>query len=429
MTVDYNLTMQLKKVLVVGNGAREHALITKIKESPMLDKVYTTNLNFGRFAEYLDTNLENYLYTSSTCKTEGIDLVVIGQEEHLARGITDALMAEGIPVFGPTKNAAKLESSKFFAKEIAEMNGVPVAKYSFCSSINNLKKQIESVGSFPLVIKADGLASGKGVIVCETMGEALEAGEAMLNGLFGEAGRNIIIEEFLYGQELSYFVLVDGQTILPIGHARDHKQILYNRKKYNTGGMGAYSPVLLSKKTEQEILGKIVYPTINALSAINVQYRGVLFAGLMLTNSGPKLLEYNVRFGDPETQAILPRLNADLLDLMVKTLDGNLDRATISFKKEVCMSVVLATRGYPVSYETGYRIDNVEKALQNVEGLQILNAAVRYDAEGQMISNGGRVLNLVVSAPTLLECKRKVKRGLELIDWKEGVYLDELVVV
>ncbi|AHX11800.1 phosphoribosylamine--glycine ligase [Neorickettsia helminthoeca str. Oregon] len=420
--------MQLKKVLVVGNGGREHALISKIKDSPLLGKIYTTNPEFSRFAEHIKADPTNHLYLSSICKSEEIDLVVVGQERYLENGITDALTAEGVAVFGPTKNAAKLESSKFFAKEIAEMQGTPTARYAFCSSPNNLRKQIESIGDFPVVIKANGLASGKGVVMCGTMDEALQVGEAMLNGMFGAASKNIIVEEFLQGEELSYFVLVDGQTVLPIGYARDHKQVTHQGKTYNTGGMGAYSPAPISTKVEQEILGRIIYPTISALSSINIRYKGVLFAGLMLTNSGPKLLEYNVRFGDPETQAILSRLEGDLLDLMFKTVGGELDRASISFSDDVSLSVVLATQGYPVDYKTGYHIngDNLERAINAVDGLQIFNAGIKYDENGNMLSNGGRVLNLVVKGSSLNDCKRKAKQAIDIIDWKEGFCLQEL---
>ena len=418
--------MDPKKVLVVGSGAREHCIIWKIKQSPLLDCVYTTNKNFEEFATYIDIDLENHFLLAHACKERKIDLVVIGQENYLAAGMSDVLRSEGINVFGPSKNATKLESSKFFAKELCKAYSIPTAQYGHFTQQEEAEKYIEEVGA-PLVVKADGLASGKGVFICKSKEEAKAAAEELLvKKRFGQSGASIIIEEFLDGKELSYFALIDQNTVLPLAHARDHKQITKDGKIYNTGGMGAFSPVEIEEETEKQIMRQIIYPTVNGMLSLNVPYTGVLFVGIMLTKSGPKVLEYNVRFGDPETQAILPRLKTDLLDLMLKTTESNLRKAKIELHDCYCLSLVIANNGYPLGYNTGSVIENTDKAIAQVEDLKIFNAGMSKDAKGNILSDGGRVMNLVATGKNLEECKKNVYKAAKIIDWKDGFYIKDI---
>lgn len=422
--------MASKKVLVIGDGGREHALIWKIKQSPLLEEIYTSNKNFGKFATYIDIGTNYTLTLPCICKARGIEIVIVGQEKYLVDGIADTLSAEDIKVFGPSRNGAKLEGSKSFTKELCDIHEIPTAAYGFFTNSDAAKSYVKKIG-LPVVIKANGLAAGKGVFICHSFHEANSIVDAMFEGnngqgLFGEASKSIVIEEFLEGEEISYFVLLDGTTVLPLGCARDYKKIEYNGKMYNTGGMGAYSPVNLDPETEKKILGEIIYPTVTAMSEIGVIYKGVLFAGIMLTKSGPKLLEYNVRLGDPEAQVLLTRLKSDFLDLIIKTVEGKLNRAKVEFNDEAALCIVLASNGYPIGYSTGFMIKNVEDAVKSVDGVNIFNASIRYDEKGNMFSMGGRVLSIVATGKDLVECRERAYKAAEIIDWKDGFYLPNI---
>lgn len=422
-----NFKKESQKVLVIGNGGREHALIWKIKQSPLLEEIYTNNEHFRNFAKYLVINTEDFSELAFLCKNEEIDVVVVAQEKYLANGIIDVLTAEGIKAFGPSKNATKLESAKSFTKELCDMYGIPTAPYGYFTD-KALAKAYIANSNLPIVLKANGLAEGKGVLICKTIEEANVAIDQMLEGMFGTASNSIIIEQFLSGREISYFALIDGKTVLPFAVAKDYKQVIIDGRSANTGGMGAYSPVKLDSKLEKTIMRDIIYPTINALSEINVPYKGILFAGIMLTDKGPKLLEYNVRFGDPETQALLPRLENDLLELIIKTVDGNLRDEEIKFKNNASCCLVLASKGYPIAYNKDFMLpkDNIERAKSTIKDLEIFHAGVAINEQGNMFSAGGRVLNIVATDNNLAECREKIYKAAQIINWQEGFYIDNI---
>jgi phosphoribosylamine---glycine ligase len=345
--------------------------------------------------------------------------VVIGPEQPLVDGLADSLRNSGIKVFGPSKLAARLEGSKIFTKEICDQYNIPTARYQAFEDIKNAIKYLDVIGA-PCVIKADGIAAGKGVIIAEDKVQAVEAIKEIFEGKFGVAGKKIIIEEFLQGPEVSFFAVCDGKKSLFFATAGDHKKVGEGEVGANTGGMGAYSPSpLVSKSMEEEVMKKIIHPTLKAMNDKGSPFSGILFAGLILTKDGPKLLEYNTRFGDPETQAILPRLKSDLLELMLKVSEGNLNDYQIQFNDEVAISVVLAAKGYPEEYQKNTEIKNLINAENSSKNIIIFHAGTKKQ-DRKIFANGGRVLAVVALADNFKQARENVYKAIDLIDWQEG---------
>lgn len=413
------------KVLVIGSGGREHALLWALKKSPTLTKLYVTP---GRQAVenlgvIVNINIQNSIDVTQFCKKENIGLVIIGPEQPIINGLADDLTAEGINVFAPSQAAAKLEASKSFTKELCKQYGIPTAKYERFIDEKLAKAFVRSNKiKFPLVVKANGIAAGKGVVICHAENEAFSTIESMLvKKDFGRSGEEIIIEEFLNGEEVSFFVLVDGLKVVTLGCAKDYKRIGENEGQ-NTGGMGSYSsPSIISKDMEQKIIQKIIYPTIQALTNMGTPYRGVLFAGLMICKDSPKLLEYNVRFGDPETQSMLPRLDCDLLKLMLSVVEGKLNAKMVELNNKAIVCVVVASRGYPSDYQKGEVIKGLDE-IENIPGVLVFHAGTKWDESGNWISDGGRVLNIVGEGNTVEEAKSKVYSALNFLEWPGGTF-------
>lgn len=412
----------MKKILIIGSGGREHAICEQFKKSPQETKLFALPGNAG-IAELADIvsgiKIDEHDKIIQFCQKEKIDFVFVGPEQPLVAGLVDDLQKVGIRAFGPSKKAAQLEGSKIFMKQIAVDNDVPTAAYEVFfekdSAINFAKKL-----GFPCVIKADGLAAGKGVIIAQDLQEAEENIAEFFLGKFGEAGKKIIIEEFLDGFEASYFVICDGKNFVPLGFAHDHKKVGENETGPNTGGMGTFAPSpFINQEMEDEIIASTIIPTLSGLVNVGAPFVGILFAGLMIGKNGPKLLEFNTRFGDPETQVILPRIKSDFVDLIEAAIDGNLGQIKVEFdeeKKLVC--VVMCAKGYPESYEKGTEIKNLETA-KKVEGVKILHAGTAA-SEGKILANGGRVLNVVASSNSFKTAREKAYEAVDLIDWKEG---------
>ncbi|WCR58107.1 phosphoribosylamine--glycine ligase [Wolbachia endosymbiont of Ctenocephalides felis wCfeJ] len=416
------------KVLVVGSGGREHALLWALKKSPILTGLYVTpgRPAMGNFGILVDINLKNPIDVTQFCKRENIELVIIGPEQPIIDGLADNLVAEGINVFAPSQAAAKLEASKSFAKGLCKQYGVPTAKYE-CFVDEGLAKNfvLSNKIKFPLVVKANGIAAGKGVIICNTENEACAAIDSMLvEKKFGESGEEVVIEEFLVGEEVSFFALVDGLKVVTLGCAKDYKRANENNEGQNTGGMGSYSSSsIISKDMEQKIIQRIIYPTIQALNNMGTPYKGVLFAGLMICKDSPKLLEYNVRFGDPEIQSILPRLgeNCDLLNLMLSVAEGKLNTKAVELSSKATVCVVVASKGYPGDYQTGEVIKGLNK-IENIPGILVFHAGTKLDESGNLVSDGGRVLNIVGEGSSVEEAKSKVYSALNFLEWPGGFF-------
>ncbi|MDR2548032.1 MAG: phosphoribosylamine--glycine ligase [Rickettsiales bacterium] len=416
------------KVLVIGSGGREHALLWALKKSPILTGLYITP---GRRAMenlgiLVDINIRNSIDITQFCKRENIELVVIGPEQPIIDGLADNLVAEGINVFAPSRAAAKLEASKSFTKGLCKQYGIPTAKYE-CFVDEELAKNFVRSNKikFPLVVKANGIAAGKGVIICNTENEAFSAIDSMLvEKKFGESGEEIVIEEFLVGEEVSFFAFVDRLKVATLGCAKDYKRANENNEDQNTGGMGAYSsPSIISKDMEQKIIQRIIYPTIQALTNMGTPYKGVLFAGLMICKDSPKLLEYNVRFGDPEIQSILPRFdeNCDLLKLMLSVAEGKLSAKTVELTNKSTVCVVVASKGYPGDYKTGEIIRGLDK-IESIPGILVFHAGTQLDESGNLVSDGGRVLNIVGEGSSIEEAKSKVYSALNFLEWPGGFF-------
>ncbi len=417
----YNKT----NVLVIGGGGREHALVWGISQSPLLGDLYISHEICGapEVAQFIRIDCDNFLSVAFFCKQKRIDVVVVGPEKYLAGGLADALEPEGVLVFGPGKSGAQLESSKSFAKDMCRMNGVPTAKYGYFSDVK-LAKDFVAERGVPIVIKADGLAAGKGVVICHTIDEANKAIDEILGGKFGSAGSTIIIEEFLTGVEVSFFALCDGETIVPFGCAKDYKSISCGGVSFNTGGMGSFSPIEV-EGLDNVVMRKIIYPSVSSLANMGIKFRGVLFAGLMVTDDGPKLLEYNVRFGDPELQSMVVRLKSDLLSLIVKTAKGDLNGEVVRWHEDRCsVCVVMASKGYPVNYETGSVIKGLEK-LKGLDAVEVFHAGSKL-VDGKVIANAGRVLNIVAYDKTFGEARRKVYEAVKMVDWPDGFYIENV---
>jgi len=422
----------IKKILVIGSGGREHAICLAFKNSAknysQECKIFAIPGNAGtrRIAKNIENiEINDFKKIIKFCQDEKIDFVFVGPEQPLTAGIVDELQKNKIAVFGPNKKSAQLEGSKIFMKKIADENKIPTAKYqSFEDEISALEF-IKNI-NFPCVIKTDGLASGKGVIIAQNFDEAQKNIGEIFQGKFGEAGKKIIIEEFLKGFEASYFVICDGKNFLPLGFAHDHKKVGEGETGLNTGGMGSFSPsVKINEKLETKIIETIIKPTLQGMSKIGAPFCGILFAGLMINGEDVKLLEFNIRLGDPETQVLLPRLDCNFIELIESAIKGNLNRFKIKFfeeKKLVC--VVICAKGYPEDYRKGIEINNLafieeQLSLDNSDSLKILHAGTVFK-EGKIFANGGRVLNVVASASSFEEARKKAYELIDKINWQDG---------
>jgi phosphoribosylamine--glycine ligase len=410
------------RVLLVGSGGREHALAWALSASPLLTRLWVAPGNPGTaaLAENLPIPATDIPSLVAFARAESVDLVVCGPEAPLTLGLADACAEAGMRCFGPSRAAAALEGSKIFMKQVAEAAGVPTARWAAFADPAAARAHIARVGA-PVVVKADGLAAGKGVVVAATLAEAEAAvADAMERGVHGEAGRRVVVEECLAGEEVSFFALCDGQAAIPFAAAADHKRVGEGDSGPNTGGMGAYSPPpAFTPSIEAEVMERMVRPTLAEMARRGTPFRGVLFAGLMLTPEGPRLLEYNVRFGDPECQALLPRLRSDLLAALLAACDGELGGFSLRWSQEASLAVVLAARGYPAEPEFGSAIAGVEEAA-SVPGVEVFHAGTRRDAEGTLRAAGGRVLNIVATAPTLREARDAAYAAVDRIRWPGG---------
>ena len=417
-------------VLLIGSGGREHALAHKICQSPLLKNLFIAPGNAGTLGlsrqspvKNIDLDISNHGETIRFCKKNKIDLVVVGPEVPLVAGIGDDLKAAKILVFGPGKKAAQLEGSKKFTKELCKRMQIPTADYE---SFDNCKAALEFLHTrtTPIVIKADGLAAGKGVTVAKTIKQAEKAVYDCFAGQHGNAGTQVIIEEFLEGEEVSFFAVCDGRNFISLATAQDHKRAFDGDEGPNTGGMGAFSPApILTDELAKQVEIEIIAPTMLGMQELNASFSGVLYAGLILTDQGPKLIEYNVRFGDPECQVLMMRLQSDLLEILLASAKGDLSGINPVWLDNAALSVVMATRGYPGSYENGSKIGSLE-GLEN-GGVKIFHAGT-LQKEETLVANGGRVLNVTAMAPSISEARKKAYSIVEKIDWDKGFWRTDI---
>ena len=410
------------KVLVVGAGGREHALCWALAASPLVSELYCAPGSdaIAREATCVPLAIDDVAGIVAFCRDQGIELVVPGPELPLVLGLVDRLEAAGVPAFGPRAAAARLEGSKAFAKEFCARHGIPTAPFrTFTREQADAGRAYVRERGAPIVVKADGLAAGKGVTVAASVEEALAALDTAFGGAFGEAGATVLIEDCLVGEEVSLFALVDGASVLEFGTAQDHKRVGEGDSGPNTGGMGAYAPApCMTPELIERAMAEIVRPTVAAMAAEGTPYRGVLYAGLMLMESGPQLLEFNVRFGDPECQALLPRLMTDLGQLLQGGAEGMLGHMDLRWYPEHVMTVVMAARGYPGEYAKGSEIRGLDAAVE-VEGVTIFHAGTRIE-DGRVLAHGGRVLNVTASGATLEDARARAYAAIDCIDWPEG---------
>lgn len=410
-------------VLLIGGGGREHALAWKLGQSPELETLYCAPGNAGIFsiAKAAPVGVGDHAGVAAFCREAGISLVVVGPEAPLVAGLSDYLRSQDIAVFGPSAAAARLEASKSFTKAICRERGIPTAAYGHFSNRGEALDYARTQGT-PLVVKADGLAAGKGVIVCETLAEAEGAIEACFSGAFGRAGASVVIEEKLEGEEASFFALCDGTRALPLASAQDYKRAFDGDTGPNTGGMGAISPApMMTATLEGRIMGEIVAPTLDAMRERGAPFQGVLYAGLMITAEGPKLIEYNVRFGDPECQVLMLRLKSDLLPLLRAAAEGDLSKARLEWSSDVALTVVMAASGYPGEYRKGSVIGGLNEA-GKVEGVTVFHAGTSFSNDGSVIAAGGRVLNITAAGKDAGEARSRAYRAIAMVDWPEGIY-------
>ena len=408
-------------VCVIGSGGREHAICFKLKQSAKLNNLFCMPGNAGTamICQNLDVDILNFDEIYKTLKKHAIEVVVVGPEIPLVAGIVDYLENKGIKVFGPSMKASQLEGSKIFMKNFCKKFNIPTAKYFEVKSLTEAKKILSEFNA-PIVVKSDGLAAGKGVTICNSINEALDDIDEIMSGKF-QSSNKVIIEEFLKGEEASYFVITDGKNFQQVGTAQDHKRVGENDTGLNTGGMGAYSPsLIINKKIEEKILDKIIQPTINGMKKLGHPYTGILYAGLMIYEDEPKLIEYNIRFGDPECQALMMRLKTDLLDLINFTINQKLNEIKINWSENPSITVVAASQGYPGKFKKDIEINNLPK---NTESLneQLFHAGT-YEKNGRILSNGGRVLNSTVSLEDLKSSRDRALELLDELDWENKYY-------
>jgi phosphoribosylamine---glycine ligase len=407
-------------ILLLGSGGREHALAWKIAASPLVERLWCApgNAGIAAEAELAALDLADHAAVIAFCKAHAVDFVVVGPEAPLVAGIVDDLEAAGFKSFGPSKAAARLEGSKGFTKDLARANRIPTAAYERFHAAGPAKAYVRARGA-PIVVKADGLAAGKGVVVAQSAGEAEAAIDMMFAGEFGAAGAEVVIEEFLTGEEASFFALCDGTTAIPLASAQDHKRAFDGDAGPNTGGMGAYSPApVMTPALQRRTMDEIVLPTIKAMAAMGSPFKGILYAGLMIDRAGPKLIEYNVRFGDPECQVLMLRLMSDLVPALIAARDGVLKSFDLRWHDEAALAVVMAAKGYPGSYAKGSAIDGLAEAAK-IEDVEIFHAGTRAEG-GRILANGGRVLNVCALGGTIKQAQARAYAAVDRIRWPEG---------
>ncbi len=394
--------MQMK-ILIVGGGGREHAIAAAVARSPKADKIYCApgNAGIAEVAECVPLGVDEFDKIASFAKEKEVDLVIVGPDDPLAAGIVDVLEAAGLRVFGPRKNAAILEGSKAFSKDLMKKYNIPTAAYETFEDAQKAAEYLETA-SFPIVLKADGLALGKGVLICNTKEEALEGVKSiMMDKQFGSAGNRMVVEEYMTGREVSVLSFVDGKHIKIMTSAQDHKRACDGDKGLNTGGMGTFSPSPFYTEEVDDFCKQYIYqPTVDAMAKEGREFKGIIFFGLMLTEKGPRVLEYNARFGDPEAQVVLPRMKNDIIDVVEACIDGTLDQIDLQFEDNAAVCVVLASQGYPVKYEKGLKISGLEK-FKDADGYFCYHAGTKFDSEGNIVTNGGRVLGITATGKDL----------------------------
>jgi phosphoribosylamine--glycine ligase len=408
------------KILLLGSGGREHALAWKIAASPLVEKLWCApgNAGIAREAEIVPIDIADHPAVIDFCRKNAVDFVVVGPDAAIAAGVVDDLNAAGFKAFGPTKAAGRLESSKNFTKALCRANNIPTAAYEHFTDAEKAKAYIRTQGA-PIVVKADGLAAGKGVVVAMTEAEALAAVDMMFGGAFGASGAEVVIEEFLEGEEASYFVLCDGEHALELATAQDHKRAFDGDKGPNTGGMGAYSPApVMTEAMCARVMDEMIKPTLRALAAMGCPYKGVIFAGIMVTKDGPKLVEYNARFGDPECQVLMLRMMSDIVPALIACADGQLKHFNLRWFDDAALTVIMATKGYPGDYGKGSVINGLDEAA-NVEGVEIFHAGTAAK-DGRIVANGGRVLNVCALGKNVTEAQARAYQAVDRIDWPEG---------
>ena len=413
------------KVGIIGSGGREHAICHSLSKSKKIKKIYCFPGNAGtaEIAENIDINLENFNELKKFVLKRSIDLIIVGPEKPLVDGIVDYLQKNQIKVFGPNKFAAQLEGSKIFTKKLCEKYNIPTAKFGIFKNFNDAQKFLEKI-QYPTVVKADNLASGKGVYICSDINEASTAIKEIFDGKFGTA-ENILIEEFLEGEEMSYFIITDGKTIKKFGTAQDHKRVLEGDLGKNTGGMGAYSPSrLFNKELDEKIINKIINPTIKGLENYGSKYKGFLYAGLMIVKGEPYLIEYNVRMGDPECQTIIPKLETDLLDIFIACCDEKLEDIDFQWTDKKSLCVVLCSKGYPETFEKNVIIKNFNSI--KLDEKDYLFHAGTKKVDNEIFATGGRVLNFVSISDNFFEARKKIHKNLDSLNWENGYFRKDI---
>ncbi|MEP6343475.1 MAG: phosphoribosylamine--glycine ligase [Maricaulaceae bacterium] len=417
------------KVLLIGSGGREHALAWKLDQSPLVTDLTCApgNAGISEIAATVAIAADDIPTLLGLIQRENYDFVVVGPEAPLALGIVDELQERGVKVFGPTEAAAQLESSKSFTKALCDKYDIPTAKYGVFTGVKEAKAFLKTMDA-PYVLKADGLAAGKGVVIPETLKEANAELEEFFSGKFGDAGQKVLIEEFMHGEEASFFAISDGKTALPLIAAQDHKRAHDGDKGPNTGGMGAYSPApVFTDEVFADVMANIIQPTIDGMAKDGHPFVGVLFAGLMITKDGPKLIEYNARFGDPECQVMMRRLHSDLMEIFIAAEAGKLKKLKApTWTDNPVVNVVMAAKGYPGTYKKGTKINGIENAEIGNSDVVVFHAGTKRDEDGQLLSNGGRVLNVTAEGETIEEAVKKAYAAVEAIDWKDGFYRTDI---